>query len=192
VATTETERDLNRLETELKKLEAEYNMFFSGRSAKPPWETRSRVEALIRQYDRAHIRNYGERFRFQTLQARFTSFINLWDRGQRSREEGRSGPFAAPKKPALQAPARRGEDVLHVASFQDPLNEMEKVQALYDSVSEARRQLGERAVPFEKFAELVKTQVNKLKTTEGTEVAFRVAVKDGKVSFTAKPVKRDE
>ena len=191
MATTETERDLNRLETELKRLEAEYNMFFAGRAPKPPWETRGRVEALIRQYDRSHIQNYGERFRFQTLQARFTAFVNLWDRGQRSREEGRSGPFSSPKAPARPA-SRRGGDVIHVASFRDPSTEMEKLEALYESVSEARRQLGEQVPPFEKFAELVKTQVNKLKTTGESEVAFRVAVKDGKVSLTAKTVKRDE
>ena len=59
------ERDLQRLEAELKQLEAEYNMFFSGRLPKPPWETRGRVEALVKQYDRAHIQNYGDRFRFR-------------------------------------------------------------------------------------------------------------------------------
>ena len=44
-------------------------------------------------------------------------------------------------------------------------------------------------VPFHKFAELVKTQVTKLKTGGTPEVAFRVAVKDGKVSFTARGLK---
>jgi hypothetical protein len=41
---------------DLKQLEAEYNMFFAGRLPKPPWETRARVEALVKQYDRGHIR----------------------------------------------------------------------------------------------------------------------------------------
>ena len=40
---TDIERDLNRLESELKRLEAEYNMFFAGRSKKPPLDTRGRV-----------------------------------------------------------------------------------------------------------------------------------------------------
>ncbi len=47
------DKDLQRLEVELKQLEAEYNMFFSGRLPKPPWETRARVEAMVTQYDRA-------------------------------------------------------------------------------------------------------------------------------------------
>jgi len=45
VAPSTIERDLQRLEAELKQLEAEYNMFFSGRLPKPPWETTSRTRA---------------------------------------------------------------------------------------------------------------------------------------------------
>ena len=43
-------------------------------------------------------------------------------------------------------------------------------------------------MPFHKFAELVKSQVQKLRETGSAEVAFRVAVKDGKVNFTARAV----
>ena len=39
---SDVQRDLQTLETELKKLEAEYNMFFSGRLPRPPLETRGR------------------------------------------------------------------------------------------------------------------------------------------------------
>jgi hypothetical protein len=83
----ETERDMQRLEAALKQLEAEYNMYFAGRLPKPPWETRNRVAALIKQYDRAYIQNYGDRFRFNTLQTRYQAFIDLWDKGLRAREE---------------------------------------------------------------------------------------------------------
>ena len=44
-------------------------------------------------------------------------------------------------------------------------------------------------MPFHKFADLVKSQVKKLKSSGTPEVAFRVAVKDGKVNFTARPMK---
>ena len=66
-APSSIDHDLQRLETELKRLEVEYNMFFAGRLPKPPWDTRGRVEALVKQYDRAHIQNFGDRFRFQSL-----------------------------------------------------------------------------------------------------------------------------
>ncbi len=41
-------------------------------------------------------------------------------------------------------------------------------------------------MPFHKFADLVKAQVKQLRDKGNPEVAFRVAVKDGKVNFTAK------
>jgi len=183
------ERDLQRLEVDLKQLEAEYNMFFSGRLPKPPWETRARVEALVKQYDRAHIVNTGDRFRFLTLQSRFATFIDLWDRGLRAREEGRPGPFGQHR--GTKEPEKKGPDdrILHVSSFRDPVREIDKLTELYESLAEARREVGEAAPPFHKFADLVKSQVKKLRQSGTPEVAFRVAVKDGKVSFTARALK---
>jgi hypothetical protein len=185
---SELERDLQLLEVELRKLESEYNMFFSGRLPKPPWETRSRVEALLKRLDRAYIQNYGDRFRFSTLQTRFATFSELWERGMRSREEGRPGPFAQ-RPPAPPAPPKAQDRLLHVTAFRDPLNEMDKLQDLYDRLVDARRELGEEGIPFHKFAELVKGQVSRLRKGGVDEVAFRVAVKDGRVNFTARGLK---
>lgn len=186
---TEIERNLIRLEVELKRLEGEYNMFFAGRLPKPPWETRTRVENLIKAFDRSHIQNFGDRFRFSTLQARYAAFIDLWDRGLRAREEGRPGPFSHKKADRVDEPKRPDNRIMHVAAFRDPMREMDKLHDLYDSLVEARREVGGDAVPFHKFAELVKSQVEKLKATGSPEVAFRVAVKDGKVNFTARALK---
>ncbi len=182
------DQDLQRLEGELKRLELEYNMFFSGRLTKPPWETRSRVEAIVKQYDHAHIQNYGDRFRFTTLQSRFATLVDLWDRGLRAREEGRPGPFAV-KRPDKPGPERPKDRILYVTTFQDPLREMERLHDLFESLVEARRESGQDSVPFHKFAELVKSQVAKLRQDGSSEVAFRVMLKDGKVSFTARALK---
>jgi hypothetical protein len=183
------DRDLTRLEADLKQLEAEYNMFFSGRLPKPPWETRARIEALVKQLDRGHIPNTGDRFRFSTLQSRYATFIDLWDRGLRAREEGRPGPFVQ-KRPAVEVSKKGPENrIMHVSSFRDPVREIDKLTELYESLVEARREVGEEAPPFHKFADLVKNQVKKLRESGSPEVAFRVAVKDGKVSFTARGLK---
>src|SRR6185503_4546472 len=125
---------------------------------------------------------------FQSIQARYSSFIELWDKALRSREEGRAGPFAQPKRPE---PEKKGPEdkLMHVASFKDPVREIDKLTELYESLAEARREIGEEAPPFHKFADLVKTQVKKLRQSGTPEVAFRVAVKDGKVSFTARALK---
>ena len=145
---TPVERDLQRLETELRRLEPEYNMFFAGRLPKPPWETRSRVDAIVKQFDRAHIQNYGDRFRFLTLQSRYAAFIDLWDRGMRAREEGRSGPFVHKRKEEKPEPKKAGDRILRVAAFKNPVQEEDKLHDLYDSLVEARRSIGEDALPF--------------------------------------------
>jgi hypothetical protein len=165
------DRELMVLEAELKRLEAEYNMFFAGRLPRPPWETRGRVEAMVKRIDRMHIANYGDRFRFSTIQARYATFIDLWDRG-------------LPDKPA------RPEDrILHVTTFSDPVKEIDKLRDLYDTLAEARRDAGQDAIPFHKFADLIKSQVKTFREKGSEEVAFRVALKDGKVAFTARAMR---
>jgi hypothetical protein len=186
-------QDLKQLATDLKRLEAEYNMFFAGRLPRPPWETRGRVDALIKRWDRRHIESAADRFRFQNLQARYSSFVDLWDRGQRAREEGRPGPFAqAPPKVARKKDQAAANRIVHVTAFRDPLTEVDKLKTLYESLMEARRESGGEMVPFHRFTALVKDQVAKFKGLGSSEVAFRVAVNDGKVTFTARGLKGQE
>jgi hypothetical protein len=186
---TDVQKDLLTLVAGLKQLEAEYNMFFAGRLPRPPWETRGRVEALVKKWGRSHIQSAADRFQFDTLQRRFQTFIDLWDRGMRAREEGRPGPFPqqTPKpRPVEKAPDQR---TVHVIAFQDPMREMDKLHSLYDSLMDARREAGDEVVPFHRFAALVKDQVTKLRTEGNPEVAFRVAVVGGKVNFTVRGLK---
>jgi len=189
--TTETDRELKGLEADLRQLEAEYNMYFAGRLPRPPVETRARVTASMRRIDRLHLRNTADRFRFVTLQSRFQTFLDLWERGLRAREEGRPGPFAQRPAAVESAAKEKGpqDRILHVAAFHDPTREMDKLHELYERLADARREAGEDAVPFHKFADLVKEQVKRLKQSGSPEVAFRVAVKDGKVNFTARGLK---
>lgn len=196
----ELDRELRVLEVELKKLEAEYNMYFAGRLPRPPWEQRARVDAHVKRIDRLHIPNYGDRFRFETLQGRYTALNELWERAMRAREEGRPSPFG--RRPvsaaAAAAPAgtSRGEDAPNRAqtfkvALSDPAAEERKLHELYDRLVAARREVGQEPMPFQKFASVVQSQVDKLRTRGTGEVTFQVAVKDGKVAFTAK-AKKDE
>ena len=106
MALKDIERDIDRLEADLKKLETEYNLFFAGRSAKPPWDARAKVEAAVKKLDRTPIAHTATRFRFTTVQARFVALVELWERTQRSREEGRAMPVGV----------RRGDPVARSAA----------------------------------------------------------------------------
>jgi len=187
---TEIQKDLQTLAAGLKQLEVEYNQFFAGRLPRPPWETRKRIENLVKKWDRGYIQSAADRFQFETLQRRYQTFVDLWDRGLRAREEGRPGPFALPPPKEVRPPKQEPDQkIVHVTAFQDPMREMDKLHTLYDSLMDARREVGDDVVPFHRFDALVKDQVSKARDGGADEVAFRVAMIDGKVNFTVRPKK---
>ena len=102
---TEWDKQMQFLEAEIRRLEAEFNMFFAGRLPRPPWETKTRVAALIKRHDNSYIRNTADRFRFETLQNRYQKFIELCDRQLTNRELGRPmlGARRAPAEPPKAA-----------------------------------------------------------------------------------------
>ena len=212
--------EMGRLEAEIKRLEAEYNMFFTHRAPRPPLETRKRVDAVVKKHDRAYIQNTADRFRFLTIQTRYAKLCELWERQMNAHDYGKPKRFgsgapmpaaAAPaaakpaekpasaeatagkpvEKPAAKPEAPAGERLVHVANLRDAAAEGDRVKELYDRLAEARKQTGEAPLAFDRVAALVKAQMEKY-SAGGGEVAFRVAMKDGKVSLTVKPVKDGE
>ena len=196
---SEFEQAMTKLEAELKRLEAEYNMFFAGRLPRLPWETRARVDTLVKHYDRMHLRNTAEKFRFATLQSRYVAFCDLWERNLKAKEEGRphrrAHGAASPAAPKTPRAARADRDttsparprVVAVASIRDPAKDTDRLRALYEQLSTARKETGEQPLPYDRFAQVVRAQVNKLGGTGA--VSFRVTVQSGKVTLAAKAAK---
>jgi hypothetical protein len=203
---SELERQLEALAVELHKLESEYTMYFAARSSRPPIESRARVEAAIRRLDRAGFDSATLRFRFGNLQARYTALADLWDRGLRAKEEGRHGPFAWPRHSAVPSeatdhptrsvhhePETGGTPrVVGIVALSEPLAESAKLRQLYDLLADTRRELGEPAVPFHRFAELVRDQVGHFQHAGAAQVAFRVSVKEGRVNLTARALRGEK
>jgi hypothetical protein len=150
---------------------------------------------MMKRFDRMHIQNTGDRFRFQTIQSRWAAFTELWERQLNARETGRrpgwgrpgAPPAPPPRPPAAAGPGRQlpRDEVVAVASISDPGTQGDRVQQLYEQLSRARREIGEKPIEYSRFAELVQAQVKKLGGA-GREVAFSVAMKEGKVTLTAK------
>lgn len=183
---SESERDLQHLTAELRKLEGEYTMYFAGRLPRPPWETRGRVDRLFKRWDKRPEHSLVTRFRLQTLQLRYTTFVDLWDRTMRWREEGRVETPGQRRRQDMTQKRPDGPALVHVATFSNPLNEMEKLHALYDSLMDARRQAGEDVVAFHKFADLVKDQVQRLQRRGSSDVTFRVTAFENRVNLTVR------
>lgn len=182
------ERELQALAEQLRKVEAEYTTYFSGRTSRPPIESRAALDRAFRQYDRIRFDTPVLRFRFQTLQARHSALTDLWDRGVRAREEGRAGPFA---RPAAPGPSAMAEEIVMTTAISDPARQPEQLQDLYETMMEVRRAEGHDVVPFHKFASLVREQVRTLQERHpGDDVWFKVTRREGKAHLTAQAVKR--
>jgi hypothetical protein len=191
---------MSQLEAEIRRLEGEYNQYFAGRLPRPPFETKNRVTALVKKFDNSYIQNTADRFRFETLQTRFNKLLELIERQMINRELGRitfgkrppgaAAPAAAGAPTARQVASERAKDVAErVVRF----NKAEagadaRVKELYEQLAAAKKQVGEQPVAYERVAALVKAQVSKF-ADDGTHVAFKIALKDGKVSLTVKPEK---
>lgn len=192
--------DLDILERQFRQLQIEWEKFFGGVEKKPPNDLRTRVEALIKKYAYAEIRNNGERFRYQTLAARYATFNELWNKRVRAIEEGRPmgihgvyerkvapPPVYAPPPPAARAPGSGSGEV----RVKDPGGDADAVRSLFDRFLEARKAAGEAApVKFESFQKIISQQAARILSEKGAQaVDFRLETKDGKVSLKAKPVK---
>ena len=144
------DRDLQRLEAELKQLEAEYNMFFAGRLPKPPWETRARVEALGQAVrPRAHPEHRRPLPLHDAAVALRDVHRSVGSRPARAR--GRTArPVRAEARKPIEPAERAPEDrILHVSSFRDPVREIDKLHRSLRIAgrSAARGRRGRAAVP---------------------------------------------
>ena len=194
----EFDRDMQQLEAEIRRLELEYNMFFAGRAQRLPWEQRARVETLVRRFDRTDIQNTADRFRFHTLQSRYSAFVELWERQLKAQEQGRLRvPRAPGNTAAAPRPAPRPESppeskppdefVEHAVRLHDPDAEAERVQELYEYLAAAKREAGQPPLPYDRVDALVRDQLQKF-GPEGHDLVFKVALREGRVMLTVSPV----
>jgi len=188
--------DLDRIDVMTRQLQVKWELFFNGAEKKPPSELQTQVDTLIKRLSNGEIRNNGDRFRFQGLAARFTTFNELWQKRLRAREEGRlfgmhglKAEKMPPPGPALKLSFK--PDSREEFRVTDPARDTAAVRALYEKFVEERRRTGETQAPaFDSFQALIGKQAQKIRQEKGAQaVDFRLETKDGKVSLKAKVVK---
>jgi hypothetical protein len=181
------DEQLIRLEDDIRRLRIEFDIFFNGAAKRPPYDTKGRVETLLKRLGDDRTLTYAQRYRYTSLAARYNAFRDLWRRTMQGREEGRD--------PASAARANvKKETVIEIKPVsivcRDPHKEIEVVKSLYSSLLEAKQKCGEptEGFSFPKFHRLVAQKADVLKEKTGCErVLFSVALDEGHVSFKAKP-----
>jgi hypothetical protein len=180
------DEQLSRLEEDIRKLRVEFDIFFNGAAKRPPYDTKGRVETLLKRLGDDRTLTFAQRYRYNSLTARYTAFRDLWRRLMQGREEGRDPVSAARASVKKEQPTS-----IPAVSFvcMDAHREVGLVKDLYHSLLEAKQKCGEsvEGLSFPQFHRLVASKSDGLKERHGCErVKFSVAVENGHVSFKAK------
>lgn len=182
----EIERDLNELESGVSQLKRDYDMFFAGAEKRPPVQLRQRVETSIRRYSSVLSLSYAQRFRYNTLVARFSSYQDLWSKQMRYKEEGRnpSGVIIHPDSKPDSKPKVTTQNLT-----QDP--QKEKREELFQEYVRTREETGEGkpGLNFQKFCELLDQQQKQIiDKYHCKQVDFFVKVEAGHAKLKARPI----
>ena len=187
------DEQLTRLEDDIRRLKVEFDIFFSGGAKRPPYDTKGRVETLLKRLGDDRTLTFAQRYRYNSLAARYNAFRDLWRRTMQGREEGRDAVSAARAHVKREPSPKEVEAVSFVCA--DAHHEVEVLKNLYDSLLDAKRRCGEPTedLSFPKFHRLIASKADGLKQQFGCErVRFSVAVEGGHVSFKARADRGEE
>lgn len=185
------DEQLTRLEDDIRRLRIEFDIFFNGAAKRPPYDTKGRVETLLKRLGDDRTLTFAQRYRYNSLAARYNAFRDLWRRTMQGREEGRD-PASAARANAKLETKTPVKPVSIVCT--DPHKQIDVVKNLYASLLEAKQKCGEptEGFSFPKFHRLVAQKADGLKEKSGCKrVRFSVSVEDGHVSFKAKADRPD-
>ena len=181
------DEQLTRLEDDIRRLRIEFDIFFNGGSKRPPYDTKGRVETLLKRLGDDRSLTFAQRYRYNSLAARYNAFRDLWRRTMQGREEGRDAVSAHRANVSKGVSAPKVKPASFVCG--DAHREVELVKNLFNSLVEAKRTCGEATedLSFPKFHRLIASKADGLKEKLGCErVRFSVAVENGHVRFKAR------
>lgn len=81
------DKQLVRLEDDIRKLKIDFDIYFNGTSKRPPLEARARLESYIKRVSDNRSMTYAQRYQLNALISRFTSYRELWRRTLRAKGE---------------------------------------------------------------------------------------------------------
>jgi hypothetical protein len=189
------ERELGVLEQSIKRLTAECDAFLYGSAAKPPVEGRKHVEEMLRRLNASDSMSAAERYRFSTLQGRYFSLVERWDRLLAEKESGRRPGLYGHFRPGGSAPAPPGPNAGRAASVEGERGAVpaDPDRDLFERYVAAKKARGEDVSGYrlEGFLEGLERERRKVRERAGTgEIVFEVAERDGRVRLIAKKKSR--
>lgn len=177
----EIQASIERLDRDIQQLKIDFERFFNGNLPIPPEEFRQGVRQQIRALRSSPIQTLVDRFRLNTLEARFNTLNELFNRRLREREEG------AMAQPKVVAPTTQPSYDPYQGVVVGEAPPPEAIQALF-------RELYDDDAPaananFAKFQTYLLRQMVTIRERSGcSEVKFRITNEDGQLKLKAKPI----
>lgn len=202
-----TDEELNVLDTQLRRLKIEYEIFFSNPQKRPPTDIEWKVLSLLRKFSDGGRMSFSQRYRFNEMAQRYAIYSDLWRKKSRIREEG----YRRPQDAILSIQGVREEkeheshhhhaygvghhpsgdgsgSAPHFTLHNVDQAEREQLERLYNTLVAAKKQAGEKVTgnidSFTAFVQKKTEQIRKQYHCDGVEYSVELA--EGHVKLKAK------
>jgi hypothetical protein len=202
------DEELNVLDTQLRRLKIEYEIYFNNPTKKPPTDIEWKVLAMLRKFSDGGRLSFSQRFRYNEMAQRYAIYSDLWRKKSRIREEGYRRPQDAllsvqGVRPENHEPEHKAYGVGDGAAAaaapapvaqpfamqcSDPQAEREQVAKLYDVLTSAKKKAGESVSGnLDSFTAFVAKKTKQLKQQYGcAQVEYSVELQNGQVKLKAR------
>jgi alkanesulfonate monooxygenase SsuD/methylene tetrahydromethanopterin reductase-like flavin-dependent oxidoreductase (luciferase family) len=204
-----TDEELNVLDSQLRRLKIEYEIYFSNPTKRPPTDIEWKVLSLLRKFSDGRL-NFSQRYRYNEMAQRYAVYSDLWRKKSRIREEGYRRPQDAllsvqgvrsaeeelkPQHHPVYGVSHAAAAAAAGASASQPFTlrsvdqaEREQVQRLYNTLVAAKKKAGENVTgsidSFTTFVQKKTEQIRKQYKCENVE--YSVEIGEGGVKLKAK------
>ena len=204
-----TDEELSVLDTQLRRLKIEYEIYFSNPTKRPPTDIEWKVLSLLRKFSDGGRMSFSQRYRYNEMAQRYAVYSDLWRKKSRIREEG----YRRPQDALLSVQGVRVAEDEHQAQHHpvygvghaaaaaagaassQPFTlhsvdqgEREQVERLYNTLVAAKKKAGENVSgnidSFTTFVQKKTEQIRKQYHCENVE--YTVELAGGHVKLKAK------
>jgi len=195
------DEELGVLETQLRRLKIEYEVYFNNPTKRPPNDIEWKVLSLLRKMSDGVRMSFSQRYRYNEMPQRYAVYSDLWRKKTRIREEG----YRRPQDALLSVSGVRAEEehkpqhqvygVSHAVATSQHVTlhnidhaERELVERLYNTLVAAKKKAGENVTGnLDSFSTFVQKKTDEIrKRYHCQDVEFSVELTDGHVKLKAK------
>jgi hypothetical protein len=199
------DEELNLLDSQLRRLKIEYEIYFNNPTKKPPTDVEWKVLSLLRKFSEGKL-SFSQRYRYNEMAQRYAIYSDLWRKKSRIREEGYRRPQDAllsiqGLRPEEHGPQHKAYGVTSSGAAAAPApdqpfsmlcsdtkTERDQVEKLYKALTEAKTKAGEPVSGnLDSFTSFVQKKTDQIRKQYGCHsVEYTVEMQEGQVRLKAK------